>query len=440
MDTAEKMVAGKRRVLVVDGSRVVRTTLAKRLESGFSVVEEDNGESAWQRLMLDGSIVAVISSPNPPRLAAEDLLGRMRSTALRRLRKTPLILLVSDDHPDGDERQSLEADGFMTKSMSREAMAECLEKVLSGPKESRQEEDGKIPDGSHEAQGEVLHAKEVREEVSHEGETQEKVPEEVPEKVPEEVPEKEPEPEKTPEKMRASRTISLVPLLGVNDFRAAVATLPHEVSSDESLCVLVFGIDRLDELVNRFGPDVPDLLTGKIAALLAAKIDPRDVLGQCGKDCVAIVSHGVDLRSGVGFGRRVCKSMATGQISVHGRKIRLTVSVGVAATSDDRVDSPEELLVLAQKRLKQAVICGGNSVCTELRPDCPLHQRDEALVSLFRLLGEMLEAEQKNTLDTAAQPLLRKIDARLALDVKTALGLSITDIDPTIGFAEDEND
>ncbi|MDR2450605.1 MAG: diguanylate cyclase [Candidatus Accumulibacter sp.] len=424
------MVAGKRRVLVVDGSRVVRTTLAKRLESGFNVVEEDNGESAWQRLMLDGSIVAVISSPNPPRLAAEDLLGRMRSTALRRLRKTPLILLVSDDHPDGDERQSPEADGFMTKSMSREAMTECLERVLSGAKESREEEGGKIPHGSHEAQGE----KEAREEAPHEGEAQEEAPEKEPEKEPEKVP------EKVPEQTRASRTISLVPLLGVSDFRAAVATLPHEVSSDESLCVLVFGIDRLDELTSRFGSDVPDLLTGKIARLLAAKIDPRDVLGQCGKDCVAIVSHGVDLRSGVGFGRRVCKSMATGQIAVHGRKIRLTVSVGVAATSEDRVDSPEELLVLAQKRLKQAVICGGNSVCTELRPDCSLHQRDEALVSLFRLLGEMLEAEQKSALGTAAQPLLRRIDARLSLDVKTALGLSITDIDPTIGFAEDESD
>jgi diguanylate cyclase (GGDEF)-like protein len=406
----EKMVAGKRRVLVVDGSRVVRTTLAKRLESGFSVVEEDNGESAWQRLMLDGSIVMVISSPNPPRLAAKDLSGRMRSSALRRLSKTPLVLLVSDDSPDADEWQSHGAAGCMTKSMSRDAMAECLEKVLAAAKESREEGDGTIRD-----------------------EAQDGPPREAQENAPEKAQ------EKAPEKVRVSRTVSLVPLLGADDFRAAVASLPHEVSSDESLCVLVFGIDRLDELISRFGPDVPELLTGKIAKLLAAKIDPRDVLGQCGRDCVAIVSHGVDLRSGVRFGRRVCKSMATGQIAVHGRKIRLTVSVGMAATSDDRVDSPEELLTLAQERLEQAVFCGGNSVCTELRPDCPLRQRDEALVDLFRLLGEVLETEQKATLDTAAQPLLRKIDARLAIDVKTALGLSITDIDPTLGFPEDES-
>jgi diguanylate cyclase (GGDEF)-like protein len=401
------MIADKRRVLLVDGSRVVRTTLAKRLESSFTVVEEDNGESAWQRLMLDSSIAVVISSLNPPRLAAEDLVSRMRSSALRRLRRTPLVLLVSDDKPAVDEWQGHGAAGFMTKSMSKEVMAERLEKVLSAAKESHEEEEeenGKVRDAS-EAPGEPSH------------EAQEKAPE---------------------KKMRVNRTVSLVPLLGAGDFCAAVASLPHQMNSDESLCVLVFGIDRLDELIGRFGSDVPELLTEKIAKLLAAKIDPRDVLGQCEKDCVAIVSHGVDLRSGVRFGRRVCKSMATGQIAVHGRKIRLTVSVGVAATSDDRVDSPEELLALAQERLKQAVICGGNSVCVELRPDCPLRQQNEALVDMFRLLGEVLEAEQKETLDTVARPLLRKIDTRLAIDVKTALGLTITDVDPTLGFPEDD--
>jgi diguanylate cyclase (GGDEF)-like protein len=387
------MAAGKRRVLVVDGSRVVRTMLAKRL-GGFIVVEEDNGESAWQRLMLDGGIVAVISSINPPRLTAEDLLGRMRSSALRRLRETPLVVLTSDDHLEADGDEWLhEAAGFMTKSMSGEAMTECLEKVLAVPEKPCEEEAG--------------------------GEFQDEPQENSQEKAQEKIPEN-----------RASRT---VPLLETDDFLAAVASLPHEVSSDEPLCALVFGIDRLDELIHRFGSDVPDLLTGRIAKLLAAKIDPRDVLGWCGRDRVAIVSHGVDLKSGVGFGKRVCKSMATGQIAVHGRKIRLTTSVGVAATSDDRVESPEELLSLAQARLKQAMSCGGNCVCTELRPDCPLSQRDRALVDLFRLLGKVLETEQKEALGPAVHSLLKKIDAKLAIDAKTALDMSNADTDPAFG-------
>ena len=383
-DSAVDAAADKRRILVVDGSRLVRATLAKRLEDCFGIIEEDNGESAWQRLMLDGSIVAVVSGLEPPRLAAPDLLARMRASALRRLRETPVVLLVSDlDNPgaNADEWRRQGVAGFMSKSMDKEAMAACLENALSVPSQA-----APLPGSQDEARdGARDHA--------HDG-------------------------------AQGGSTVSPPPLLGAEDFLAAVASLPHAVESDESLCVLVFGIDRLDELTARFGADVPDLLTGRIAKLLAAKIDPRDVLGRCGEDRVAIVSHGVDLSSGGYFGRRVCKSMAQGQISIHGQKIRLTASVGVAATPDDRVASAEELLALASARLKQAMVCGGNTVCSELRPDCPLYRKDAEMLALCRLLGgEALGAEQKDALGIAVLPLLQKLDATLAL------GLPLADVE-----------
>ncbi|MDR1709940.1 MAG: diguanylate cyclase, partial [Candidatus Accumulibacter sp.] len=426
-DSAGDELANRRRILVVDGSRVVRATLAKRLEDSFGVVEEDNGESAWQRLMLDSSIVAVISGVSPPRLTAQGLFERLRSSVLRRLRETPMVLLVSDDSPDASnaEWRSMGIAGFMTKSMSKEAMTERLERVLAGdaedllaPPEDIEEDPQTIP-GEDEPP-------EPREE-----ERRAPPPEERPEerreepKEAKEAKEAAPAAEPPESKARGSRpSSSPATLLKADEFAAAVAALPHEMNSEESLCVLVIGIDRLSELKGRFGADVSDLLTGRIAKLLAAKIDPRDVLGRCGEDRVAIVSHGVDLRAGVHFGKRVCKSMATGQIAVHGRKLRLTTSVGVAATSDDRVVSPEDLVALAQARLKQAMICGGNTVCTELRPDCPLRQRDKALLGLFRLLGEVLEPEQKDALGMAVRPLLRKVDAQLAREAKLALGMA----------------
>lgn len=405
-DSALEVVAKKRRILLVDGSRVVRTTLAKRLEDDFYVVEEDNGESAWQRLMLDNDIVAVVSSPHPPRLAALDLLERMRTSVLRRLRETPLVLLVSDDEAGVDEWRHRGISGFMSKSMSQDAMAERLEDVLSAPFRATLP---KPPlDPMDESRGE-----------------------ETPEKARSGTcaPPEWGQDETSRERARAGRAALSAPLLDAEDFAAAVASLPYVMGSDESLCVLVFGIDRLNELIGRFGADVPDLLTERIARLLAAKIDPRDVLGRCGEECadVAIVSHGVDLRAGAHFGRRVCKSLAAGQIAVHGRKIRLTTSVGVAATSDDRAFPPKELLALARERMKQAKRCGGNSVCAELHPDCPLVQRDEALLELFGLLGEMLEPERKEALGKAAQPLLGKIGARLAHEARMALGLPPND-------------
>lgn len=376
LDALDDSVGNKRRILVVDGSRVVRATLAKRLGENFDIVEEGNGESAWQRLMLDGRIVAVVSGIHPPRLAARDLLARLRASALRRLRATPFVLLVSDLESQARAEEWAGVAGFMTKSMSKEAMTACLENLLSAP--SPESTPGLEPGFA--------------------GAVKEEPP--------------------------AVPALPQAQLLGVGEFAAAVASLPFPADSDESLCMLVFGIDHLEALTARFGADVPDVLSARIAKLLAVKVDPGDQLGMYGNDRLAIVSHGVDLRLGMRFGKRVCKSLAAGQIAIRGQKIRLTVSVGVAATSDDRVASAGELLALANLRLEQAMVCGGNNVCAEHRPDCPLHSHDRGLATLLRVLnGGEPAAEQKELLGLEVLPVLRMLNSKLAL------GLSLADIE-----------
>ena len=52
----------KRRVLIVDPSRVARAALAKHLSAEYDLREESDGELAWQTLVLDPSIVAVVAA------------------------------------------------------------------------------------------------------------------------------------------------------------------------------------------------------------------------------------------------------------------------------------------------------------------------------------------------------------------------------------------
>ena len=94
MEKMEKV----RRILVLDGSRVVRATLSKHLKEDFEVIEESSGESAWQTLMLDAGISAVISGIHPLKLDAHDLLARLRASSIRRLQNIPFILIVSELH------------------------------------------------------------------------------------------------------------------------------------------------------------------------------------------------------------------------------------------------------------------------------------------------------------------------------------------------------
>ena len=122
-----------RRILVVDGSRVVRATLAKHLQGDFEIVEEGDGESAWQVLMLDASIVAVISGLRTPKLEAHDLLARLRVSSMRRLRSIPFVLIVSDVENNAEREfdRTCGVAGFIAKSMKKSAIIDYLEALLS---------------------------------------------------------------------------------------------------------------------------------------------------------------------------------------------------------------------------------------------------------------------------------------------------------------------
>ena len=121
------------RILVVDGSRVVRATLAKHLKDNFEILEESDGVSAWQTLMLDANISAVVSGIHPPKLEAHDLLARLRSSSMRRLREIPFVLIVSDLANDAERQydRTCGVAGFITKTMAKSAIVELLNKLFN---------------------------------------------------------------------------------------------------------------------------------------------------------------------------------------------------------------------------------------------------------------------------------------------------------------------
>lgn len=122
-----------RRILVVDGSRVVRATLTKHLQDEFEIREESNGESAWQTLVLDSSIAVVISSVHTPKLEAQGLLQRLRSSSLRRLNELPFLLIASDTDQRIQEEaaRQLGISGFIKKTMRKAEILERLQVILN---------------------------------------------------------------------------------------------------------------------------------------------------------------------------------------------------------------------------------------------------------------------------------------------------------------------
>ena len=104
------------RILVVDDSRLVRMALARNLKGTFDVREEGDGEAAWQQLLLDNTIRAVISDLQMPKLDGAGLLQRVRASKQRRLQEMPFIVVSGEETEEERERvRQLGASDFVTK-------------------------------------------------------------------------------------------------------------------------------------------------------------------------------------------------------------------------------------------------------------------------------------------------------------------------------------
>lgn len=377
MDEIKKL----RRILVIDDSRVVRATLNKHLKGSFELREEADGESAWQTLMLDASLSAVICGRNIPRLSAHDLLARLKASSMRRLREIPFTLITSDldNKVERDFDRSLGVDGFISKSMSKTELLGYLDNLF----------DSAVFTDS------IIQP---------------------------EIPTTEEEP--TPVEPSFEPIFKTPQLLDRQAFQNAVSVLSLPDPKDGKVCALVLGIDKRDTLVASFGVEAADMVTTHIARMLVTKVGSSDVIGRYEGEKLGIISYGVDLEQGVRFAQRVCRSLASGQITIRGKKVKLTASVGIASNGDT-VGDGVALLALAEKRLGQALICGGNTVASECKTECPLRSVDltaSKLLDALNVQGETSLAANIGKLGLKLMPLLQVMDQELSL------GLPLADI------------
>jgi len=120
---ASPTAQAKRRVLVVDDSRFVRTTFATILRGSFDVREEADGEAAWAVIQSDASIVMVFTDLDMPKLNGFGLLSRIRDAKEERIRDLPVVVISGVDEPGWKESRKRLAP--TTSSASRPMPARC---------------------------------------------------------------------------------------------------------------------------------------------------------------------------------------------------------------------------------------------------------------------------------------------------------------------------
>ena len=393
----------KRKVLVVDASKVVRASLAKQLSNRFEVRDEPNDESAWQTMVLDSAIVAVISGMGPARADSVGLLERLRGSKLSRLNEVPFFMIVSPSFSEV-ERQAAQIAG-VTEFIVKGSTSPSIESIVSAGMDWR--------------------------ESSERGRVQAPPPGEEPF-----------------EQFGAQSDIGISNIMGQlaglepsehdepgeggfnNDDTVLAEEMLEEYLANSlpdaregcGVGVLAFGLDGYDDLIARYGSDLAFSSAQRFCFLLSRKIRPEDFIGQLADGRVVIVTRSSTAAICAGFASRICKAMASAQVSVHGQRISLTVSVGVAVAPDDGVELSERgLLDMAYERLETAAKAGGNRVVIaskQLRAGLDSCETFvPKLKELMSTIDPSILAPCMGTVGLELMPILRELDKHFRFEL-----------------------
>lgn len=146
----------------------------------------------------------------------------------------------------------------------------------------------------------------------------------------------------------------------------AVTIGPDEVTRDRAselpaspLAVLCIDCDGLKSLVEELGPDLEHPLMGEIAARLASHTRPTDSLARVDSDRFALIVNELDgPEAAATLAGTIVQSFAD-RLCVAGRKVCVSVSVGVAVFPDHGVGA-QALLAAAESTARAIRQQGGN--------------------------------------------------------------------------------
>jgi len=362
-------------ILIVDDSRIVRATVIKRIRDRFDAREEADGEAAWEALLVDPEIQLVISDLSMPRLDGYGLLERIRTSKVPRVRDMPVIMISGDEDESARHRaKELGASDFITKGTGTAELLARLDSLvnLANTRENLEE-----------ARSQAVVDK--------------------------------------PSGLLTSIVLE----------RQIEQALSYGRRHGGGASVLVIGFDRLQSLATEFGADTADALLVQFSKMMSGAVRKEDSLARWGESELAVVTPGVDVVQAKNFSERIRDAVARASITLRGKSINATVTIGVASVPADQAADATALLMLAKQRMARGHAAGGNRViCGDEKAPVPARV-DEALA---RIAGgdKAFKRSQLARLGLWLLPLLRLIDREFQL------GLPLVDFERRLAAPQDD--
>ena len=294
--------AAKQRVLIVDDSKIVRTTIARLIRASFDVREEPDGEAGWAALEADPAIVVVISDLHMPKLDGFALLQKIRGASSGRIKDMPVIMISgNEDDATKKKARSAGANDFITKSTDGTEILSRIDNLL------RLVQTKQDLQASQEALANTV----IR------------------------------------DPLTGTFTPQYLATEGAKHFS-------HARRHGSALSTIAFRIESHAENTQKVGKDVADQLLARVAKLVMKNLRAEDSMGRTGEASFMVVSPSTTAQQAVAFAKRLREQLEAAKVNFRDHVLRMRTSVGIACLGHDSAASIEELMKAAVQRLERA--------------------------------------------------------------------------------------
>ena len=361
------------RVLIVDDSRMVRASIAKQIRGSFDVREEADGEAGWQALLVDPTIEVVISDIGMPKLDGFGLLERIRASRVARVHELPVLVISGDEENEAREKaRQLGANDFITKGIGSVELLARLQSLLTLASARRQLEESREALASHSPVDPV------------------------------------------------SGLVTPAYLQWHGNQEMSLAR-----RRQAAISAMAIQIDGFEAIVERYGGHIAKLITRKLSKILSTKVRKEDTVAQLAEAQFAVLSPSTDIDGCGAFALRLRRTIDKMVMTYREERIRITISVGLANSGTDSIESLSRLIGLAVQRAASGSSAGGDRVIShDGEVDATTIGRfarlpisiDHVLVQLRSGAGEEVWARNRDVIDTLL-PLFELIESRLGCGI-----------------------
>ncbi len=298
-------------LLLVEDSQITRAILSRDLSQRYTLHDALDGEQAWKMLCDSPEIELVVTDIQMPRLNGHELLKKIRTSPDPRINSLPVIVMTgADDTTDRNLAFANGANDFLTKPvdiLELQARVNVHHKLARTIRELEQS------------------------------------------------------------RVRLAELANTDPLTKLKNRRSFQEHGAHHLAMARryktDLSLLLLDIDFFKNINDRHGHQTGDEVLIQVADLLAEQVRVVDIVARIGGEEFAVLLPATNRLGAAVLAERIRAAIEQSEFPADGKVLAVTVSVGIASLGAEPVDSVDELLAIADKRLYLAKNNGRNRIC-----------------------------------------------------------------------------